>query len=223
MLKAIFEPLFNECANAYDWFRVIFRYYLRNPRFALIDVCCRLHYTLNSPFKICDNYNALFPESDVQCYGETPLKTLQLIASKAKIRADNLVYELGCGRGRGVFWLNSYLGCDTLGIDINPIFIHRAKRIKRWFSLKRVDFDQVLMHQLDCRGAEVIYLYGTSLSDEYIRKLVTHFCELASGTKIITVSYSLLEYGAQEHYEVVERFTGRFPWGISDIFVQVRS
>lgn len=188
-------------------------------KFSLIDLFCRVQYLVSNPVSLCEKFNTLFPESHVQCYGETPFSVLKEVAEKAGVTRGDYLYELGCGRGRGAFWFSHFVGCKVLGIDINPIFVHRANRVRRWFSLHRVNFDQAFMHGVELKHASVIYLYGTCLHDDYIDLMMQGFSNVLPGTKIITVSYSLLQYGAEGAYILDSEFTARFSWGKAQIYI----
>ncbi len=194
----------------------------RHFRFLLLSCACRFQYILSNPNNLCRNFNALFHDAQVQCYGETPTKVLRQIVKNAYINQYDNVYELGCGRGLAAFWLANFVGCRVLGTDINPIFIQRALRLKRWFSLKNITFDQEMMHRQDLRSASVIYLYGTGLHDGYINGLMKRFIRVSPGTKIVTVSYSLLQYGGEFAFSLDNEFTARFPWGKAQVYVHTK-
>ena len=70
--------------------------------------------------------------SDVDTYGETPLTTLYQIVQECGIASQDHLFELGCGRGRGVAFLSNFIGCRTTGIEWNPEF---AARLRKCFSL----------------------------------------------------------------------------------------
>lgn len=200
----------------------IFSYYLRSPRFFLTDMLCVAQYFINNPFRLCENYNRLYPKTDTQCYGETPLTTLHTIIKLLDIGSDDIVYELGCGRGRASFWLHHFIGCRVIGIDINPFFINRAKRVKRFFSLGNLTFKQSFMHKTDLSDASLVYLYGTSLHDQYITKLTDRLKNIPSGGRLVTVSYSILDYGAHPEFILERKFNAQFHWGVGTVYIHRR-
>ena len=76
------------------------------------------------------------------------------------------------------------------------------------------------MFEADYKQATVIYLYGTCLDDEEIKRLVRRFEGLAPGTKVITVSYPLSEYA--DTYMTHKEFPARFPWGRAQVYLNYK-
>lgn len=207
--------------NFIEWIKVAF-YYYPNFSFCKQDFFLLSQYFLISPYSISKQFLQLEGKEDLYTYGETPLTTLDYISSKCVISKDDYVIELGCGRGRGCFWLHEMLGCRVKGIDYVPLFIEKANRVKERFQLKGLDFQCEDFLKTRLEGATVIYLYGTCMEDEEIIKLIEKLKSLPVATKIITVSYSLADYAAEPLFEVMNRFTARFTWGVADVFLQRR-
>lgn len=197
-------------------------YYYSNFKFCKIDLSLLTLYVANNPFTISKEFLQRKGEKEVYAYGETPLTTLDHIAKECQITAKDTVFELGCGRGRSCFWLNTFIGCNVVGIEYVPEFVQRANTIKNRFALDNVEFRQQDMLNANYNNATVLYLYGTTLDDAMIQKLIERFKSLPSGTKIITVSYSLNEYTSQPLFEVMKRFTASFPWGDTDIYLHLK-
>lgn len=205
-----------------EFFRVVFKYYTANFRFCKIDMSLLITYLFNSPYEISKKFLIEKGEKEIYLYGETPLTTLDDIARQCQITKNDTVFELGCGRGRTCFWLNSFIGCKVIGIETIPEFATRAQEIKSRFDVKNVEFRQQNMLQTDFSKATVIYLYGTCLEESFIQKLVARFQSLPAGTKVITVSYSLEDFTSLPYFEVMKRFTAKFPWGTTDVYLQVK-
>lgn len=202
-LKVAFWNLFELC-------KVTFRYY-RNVSFFITDLALAFRYIFKSPFRLA---------KDV--YGETPLTTLDKIASECRLLSKDVVYDLGCGRGRALFWLRHFIKCEVYGIDNQELFISRAHTIKKMMKLDKMSFLNEDVTTLDLKKATAIYFYGTCYSDEMIEKLINQFKELPRGTKIISVSYPLTEYTNEPLFELKKEFKGKYPWGTTDIYYQVK-
>lgn len=207
--------------NFIDFIRVATRYY-SNPLFRKEDKTLLLTYLLNSPFAISKEFLKEHGHKDLYAYGETPLTTMELISKEAQINAKDVVFELGFGRGRTCFWLNAFIGCKVVGIEQIPLFVSRANEIKSKYSVEGVEFRQQDMLTADFSGATVIYLYGTCLEDTAIAQLIQQFKKLPSSTKIITISYPLTDYTEEPIFEVMKRFPARYPWGLADVYLQLR-
>lgn len=197
-------------------------YYYRHLPYCKIDFSLLMIYLFNSPFAVSKKFLQSKGEKEVYAYGETPLTTLDKIAHECHLSFTDTVFELGCGRGRTCFWLKEFIQCKVVGIDFVPEFIERAELIKNRFQVVNVEFRLGDLFQADLREATVIYLYGTSLESDDIKKLIEKFKKLPSGTKIITVSYPLSDYTHEPIFEVMNRFEANFTWGSGDVYMQVK-
>lgn len=204
-----------------EFLRVVF-YYYTNLSFLKIDLSLLLTYLFNSPFLISKKFLINRGQTDVYAYGETPLTTFDYILTQCQVESTDALFELGCGRGRTCFWAALFKKCKVVGIEHIPEFISKANDIKKKFNLDTVEFRKQDLLLADFSNATVLYLYGTSLEDEYIKKLLVKFQKLPPGTKIITISYSLNEYTTMDNYEVMKRFLAHFPWGNADVYLQIK-
>src|SRR5262245_59889016 len=116
--------------NFVEWMKVIGKYY-SNTSFLKADISLMLMYLFHNPFTISKRFLMKRGEENIYAYGETPLTTMEKIAHEIQITAQDCVFELGYGRGRTCFWLNSFIGCRVVGIEFIPDFIERANRIKK--------------------------------------------------------------------------------------------
>lgn len=201
-----------------EFFRVAFRYY-SNISFLKCDISLYLMYLFHNPFSISKRFLRDKGVKDIYAYGETPLTSLEIIAKESRIRKEDKVYELGCGRGRTCFWLNCFIGCPVVGIEHIPEFVERANRISKKLGMNAVSFRAEEMEDANITDANVIYLYGTCLDDETIEKMALKFALLPKGTKIITTSYPLTDYS--DAFQVMKRFTVPFTWGLGDVYLQI--
>ncbi len=184
----------------------------RFPFFKGYERAFRRAYRFANPFRICRAY------SEENIYGETPLPAFAQIAKLCDLKSDDILLELGCGRGRGALFLNQLIGCRVMGIDCVPFFIHTAQNIAA--SLQNVSFRCEDMLKTDFSQATAIYLYGTCLSDETILSLIERFKALPSSVKIITVSYALIDYSPE--FYTSKQFSVMFPWGEGDVYLNLR-
>lgn len=205
--------------NLFESAQTIWRYY-RNIRFARIDLYLLTLYFLNSPYKISKTHLERRRETDVYAYGETPLTTMDAIARAFSIEKGDHLYELGCGRGRGCFWLREFIGCRVTGVDFVPQFIEYANAVKSRFDVKGVTFLCEDMFEVNFEEGTVFYLYGTNLEDRQILRLIKKFLQLPKGTRIITVSFALNEYKEGAAFNVLGQIKTAFPWGEAVVYLQ---
>lgn len=129
------------CFRLFEFVRVFFRYY---PKFLLTDIKLASHYLFKNPYRVCKEE-----------YGETPLTTLDKLATECRILSKDTVMELGCGTGRTAFWLRTFVKCQVIGVDLVEDFIRKARQIRQDVELRQED---ILLTKLD---GNVIYFYGT--------------------------------------------------------------
>lgn len=208
--------------NLFEYGRVVLRYY-PHAHFAKIDIALLFSYLFSNPFRISKHFLLEKREKDIYTYGETPLTTMHLIARQCNITSQDVVFELGCGRGRTCFWLSQILGCSAVGIDYVPVFIEKAQKIKDRFQVQNVSFRLEDLFQANLKEATIIYLYGTCFSAAYIDLLIERLCQLPKGSKIITVSYALTEFQPEAPFRVIKQFLAPFTWGETDIYLQEKA
>lgn len=206
--------------NFLEFIKVVYRYYPKLS-FAKVDLTLLALYVFQNPFKISKRFLKNRGESELYLYGETPLTTLEKIAKFAEIQREDLVFELGCGRGRSCFWLKSFIQCSVVGVEYVPEFIERANFVKKYYDLEGVIFLLDDMLNVNFQNGTLFYLYGTCYDTPFIEKLIEKFKDLPKGTKIITVSYSLDQYTEDFVFEVVKKFSAEFTWGQADVYLQV--
>lgn len=205
----------------WDFLKVTGRFYRRFD-YAKVDGSLLLTYLFDNPFTISKRFLMKRGAKDVYAYGETPLTTMEHIASACRLKPSDTIFELGCGRGRTCFWMREFIGCDVVGIEYIPEFVERANRIVHKLRLDRIDFRNEDLLEADFSGATVFYLYGTCYEDDFIKQLIEKFKHSPSGTKIISVSYPLTDYTDEPLFEVMKRFPAQFTWGEADVYLNVR-
>lgn len=219
--QLIFLNSWIQLKNAWEQIKVCARYYYHWD-FAKADACLFLTYLFDNPYKLSKRFLTRRGEKEIYAYGETPLSSLEEIAKICKIKSQDKVFELGCGRGATCFWLSTILKCSVVGIDYLPEFIQRAKRIQQKLKIKNLEFRLGDIADADLSGATVIYLYGTCLDESMIQTLIQKFKKLPAGTKIITVSYPLSDYiKGESPFEIMNQFEVSFTWGTADVFLQL--
>jgi len=207
-LKSVLEYLKTVCS------------YYTCPNFRKADLSLTAMYLFHSPFAISKRFLVRKEAEEVYCYGETPPSTLELIARECRITEKEHLFELGCGRGRGALWFHTVKKCRVTAIEQVPEFVERADRIVKRLGLKGIDFKNENFLESDLSEATAVYLYGTSLDEAAIEALVKKLEGLKAGSKVITVSYPLTDYSGA--FELMKRFPARFPWGETDIYLQLK-
>lgn len=150
-------------------------------------------------------------------YGETPLCSLKQIADRCGLTHEDRAVDLGCGRGRGVFFLAHHYGCQVLGIDKMKEFIDQADHLKLTHPATKASFLCDDLRNYDFSHATFVFFYGTTFSEEFVSQLTHALKALPQGAKIVTVSYPL------EGFELKDQFSVSFPWGPGEVYLQLVS
>ncbi len=207
--KAVVEEVF-----------IVFRYYLRDRRFCWIDLYLLRKSFFRSPFTVSKRFLQTKGEKQIYAYGETPLTTGEQMVKAVLLKPDDVFFELGMGRGRFLFWVHAFVGCRCIGIEWIPEFVNHAETVINKFQLNNIDVRNEDFLTTDFSDATVIYLYGTLLEEKEIHQLIERFSRLKSGTKIITVSYSLNEFCQEPLFHLKKNLSVAFPWGKTEVFLQ---
>lgn len=205
--------------NFREYCRVVRRFY-NNPQFRCVDLRLLKSYFWKNPFTVSREFLSSKGYDDRYVYGETPLTSLEMIAKASQIQSSDTVFDLGCGRGRGCFWLNSFCGCKVVGIDFIPAFIQKAVMVKHLCGVEGVNFKCENFLESNFTGATVFYLNGTCLDKNSIQKLIKKLIKLPKGTKIITVSYPLQDFTDLNQFQMIKALAVPFTWGEGVVYIQ---
>ena len=187
--------------------------YYCDPAFARIDRSLAKACFLKNPYTISKKYLKQCGHCEIYTYGETPIYTYDKIAKECGLDANDVFLELGAGRGRGLFFIQHQYGCRVIGIERIPQFIKIINRLILKMQLHDISLlcQDMLTDPLP-KEASFIYLYGTCLKDTEIMQLTHLLKDCRSGTKIVTISYSLVEY-CPDDFQLEKSIPVSFPWG----------
>ncbi len=223
----------------YGWFRMVVMQcllsllglrYSFSRRFLMFEVRRRLIYLLCSPWAISRHFlKQIGQDGAQQGYGETPLVTLQAVASRLELSSSDKLLELGSGTGRNCVWLADRYGCKVVGIEQVPRFVEVGQRLaNRCFDQnekpgeplsKQVSLFCGDMFTLDMVRWQKVYVDCTAMSPSCIRRVAMLCAGLPDGATVITVNASLAQL-MPERFQLETAFPGLFLWGWSDIRIQ---
>lgn len=123
-------------------------------------------------------------------YVATPHEVVDRMLYEAKIKATDVVYDLGCGDGRMVIAAAKQYGTRGVGVDLDPARIREARA-----NAKAQGVDQLVtfrvgdMFETDLREATVVMLY---LLPELNRRLKPKlFAELPPGARVVSHDFDM--------------------------------
>jgi len=131
------------------------------------------------------------PKLDVP-YVPTPQEVVDRMLAAAKIRRDDVVYDLGCGDGRIVVTAAKQFGARGVGIDINPERIAEARaNAKKAGVDRRVDLRVANLFETDLSPASVVTLY--LLPDINLRLRPHLWQQLKVGSRVVSHAFNMGE------------------------------
>lgn len=169
---------------------------------------------LFSPYRLCRKYWQQRDESGV--YGETPLYVWKRLGDYLKMGKDQVLVDLGAGRGRGCFWFSKYFGVRVIGVEAVPCFVKVAQNLSAHFGFDRVSFFEADLLNFPLKGADCLYLYATGLSEPLLKKFCEKLKKENPSARVLTVSVPLREL--DDDFESKLAFTAQMPWGKAYVF-----
>ena len=194
------------------------RFFYKNTRFKQADLFLKQSYQEQNPYLICKNFMQSRGLKQVHVYGETPLTELYSILIQMNLKKEDCFIDLGCGRGRNVFFVSTVFNCECMGIDIVPLFCKEAKKIAASLS-HPPQFVCEDMSQADLSEGTVLYFYALCLEENFLLSMIAKLETLQAGTKIITVSFPLSDYS--KAFSLLFSKKASYPWGKTGLFVNV--
>jgi ubiquinone/menaquinone biosynthesis C-methylase UbiE len=153
---------------------------------------------------------------NIHSYGETPLPALEKIVRAFDITSAEKWLEIGSGRGRGCFWISEVWGCR--GIEWVPTFVSKASWIAERIPSCLSQFEEISMYDADFSWPDVVYLCGTCMNSQEIKKLLCSMRILQKGAKVITIS----EPFNHPDYQLVKSISVSFIWGDTEAYLQIK-
>lgn len=193
------------------------KWYFRFPRFFRCDLALWLSYFYLNSYKLCrKRWGAEYKSKP---YGETPLKTFSDIAALANLQKEDVVLDLGCGRGRVGLWLATCIGCRYMGVDEVSEFVEKGTQLVENLRLQsKVTFHKTDFFKAPLEQATAIYLYGTGQEEAVWTDLSIWLANLPKRPLIITVGAQLAEFSP--HFSSIGHFEAEFGWGKTTVYFQ---
>lgn len=119
----------------------------------------------------------------------TPDFVVARMLSMARVGANDVVYDLGCGDGRIVIAAAKRFGARGVGFDIDPERVREARaNVERAGVGHLVRIEQADIFAVDFKDATVITLY---LLPSLNIRLLPKFAELRPGVRIVSHDFSM--------------------------------
>jgi cyclopropane fatty-acyl-phospholipid synthase-like methyltransferase len=122
-------------------------------------------------------------------YVPTPQEVVDMMLQMAKVKKDDVVYDLGCGDGRIVVTAAKNYGCKAFGYDIDPQRIKESREnVAKNNVGSLVTITQKDIFTLDLSDANVVTLY---LLPRLNVKLIPQLEKLKPGSRIVSHDFDM--------------------------------
>ncbi len=130
------------------------------------------------------------PDSPWAPWWSTSKEKSRKICKLAKIKPEDLIYDLGSGNGTALIIAAKEFGAHGVGIEIDPLrafvsrFLIKHNGLENKINIKRKNF-----FKEDISNADAVFLY---LVPKTLESLIPKFKrELRKGTKIVSYKYQM--------------------------------
>lgn len=131
---------------------------------------------------------------------QTPLEVAKKMLDLSKVKAGEIVYDLGCGDGRLIILAAKDLGAKSTGIELREDLVERARtEIKRLNLEDKVKVIQGNFFDVNLSDADVITLYLTSSANDRLRPKLE--AELKSGTRVVSHDFKVPRWKPSTVYD----------------------
>ena len=158
------------------------------------------------PFAISKRFYLKRGDSNIYRYGETPFRTLCRVAEQSEMEIEDVVVDLGAGRGVSAHFFHYLIGCQVIAVEQIKEFIPRGGDEIEWVYGNYLNGD--------LPQGTIYYLYAPDLEDKAICALGK---KIPRGALVISISYPLSDY--DRSFTLVSHFKADFPWGSTDGFI----
>ncbi|NQY74832.1 MAG: class I SAM-dependent methyltransferase [Candidatus Margulisbacteria bacterium] len=148
-------------------------------------------------------------------YGETPYVTIDAIFKHIPHTEFNTFYDLGCGKGRVVFYVNARYKLKSIGVDVIPTFITVASKIASVKNIKGVQFILKDFLKLDLKRKAIVLVCPTCLDKPTIASLFKRLETLPKDSIVITNSVPIQSNTIECTHTLEEPFS----WGRSLVYI----
>ena len=140
-----------------------------------------------------------YSDEDNQNYGydPTPYIVLERLVELDVLKKEDVVVDYGCGKGRICFFINSQVGCRTVGIDHNERLLEIAREnLESYGNGADIDFVNSKAEDYVPDGANRLYFFNP-FSSHIFQKVLRRIGESYDRNPreiLIFFYYSTIEY-----------------------------
>jgi len=120
----------------------------------------------------------------------SPMSVVRKMLEYADLKAEETLYDLGCGDGRIVMMAAQEFGARGVGVDLNLRLVKEARAKVDSLNLDdRVKIIHGNIFDIDLSHADVVTMYLTTGANEKVRPKLEQ--ELRPGARVVTHDFSI--------------------------------
>ncbi|MCD4783365.1 MAG: methyltransferase domain-containing protein [Candidatus Eremiobacteraeota bacterium] len=121
-------------------------------------------------------------------YGEVSYPVAAEIVREIGVTENDVFYDLGCGRGKMMFYTRLSTGATCIGVDLLPTHIHIAEKITQGLGINKLHFFLEDIVNVDLSTGSVVFIHGTTFPDEVHNAVSRNIDKMKTGSRFISVS-----------------------------------
>jgi hypothetical protein len=134
---------------------------------------------------------------DLAPYVPTPMVVVEKMLEMAKVKKNDILYDLGCGDGRIVITAAKKYGARGVGIDLDPERIKESKAYAKQAGVDDlVEFRLQDVMKSDFSEATVVTLYLLPESNALLRPILEE--QLKPGARVVSHNYHMPDWQSRE-------------------------
>jgi SAM-dependent methyltransferase len=143
------------------------------------------------------------PDLDIP-YVPTNMAVVDAMLEFAKVQADDIVYDLGCGDGRLFVTAAARHGAGAVGVDLDARRIADSRaRAKEEGVTERVRFYHADLFQTDFPEASVLLMYLLPSVNRALRPRILR--QMRPGSRVVSHDFDMGDWEPDGHREVIVR------------------
>lgn len=186
----------------------------------------RLHWAARRQFLFDPPAHVMIREApaldlpDGQCvYGETPALSLLAMLRRVEAGPDDVLFDLGCGRGLTVMAAALGAGIRAVGIDAVATLIERARRMARDLDIAdRVTLLEGNFLEQDLSSGSIFYVASTTFRPEVMRALAARIADSVPPERTVRAITLSQPLGAP--FRIVRKERYPMTWGWATVYFQ---
>ena len=220
MLTSLWNLFYISITYPFYYIRVLLKeipHYRETPLLGRIDFYFFYHYFFFYPFikNIYEKHKTGLDVSEL-VYGETPYASFQEALNYIPLSHTSVFYDLGCGKGRLVFFVSEKYGIPCVGVDIMPTYIRIAQNTAIRNRLEDIEFIEENIFDTAIETATVVYLAWTCFGRDQKEELEEKLETLQPDSYVITTSTPI----TSPQFELVKTLVVPFSWGKGSMYIQ---